>query len=76
MKKVENCTLLVRFPKVANSAALSRSASSKIMMGFFPPNSRDTGFRLLVAAACITKRPTSVDPVKVTWNFYIRLKCV
>ena len=38
------------------------------MKGDFPPSSNVTGFRLLVAAACITRRPTSVDPVKLTWT--------
>lgn len=55
-------------PKRARSAALSTSASSKIMRGDFPPNSKDTVFKLLAAAACIIERPTSVDPVKLTYK--------
>lgn len=36
-----------------------------MIRGDFPPSSRDTGFKLLVAAACIIRRPTSGDPVKL-----------
>jgi hypothetical protein len=38
------------------------------MIGDLPPNSSETTFKLLVAAACITIRPTSVDPVKFTYK--------
>ena len=53
-------------PMSARSAALSISASSKIMRGDLPPNSSETGFKLLLAADCITSRPTSIEPVKLT----------
>lgn len=59
-------TLLWRIPNRARSTALSTSASSKTMIGDLPPNSSDTGFKLLNAAACITRRPVSVEPVKLT----------
>ena len=52
----------------ASSTALSRSASSKIMNGDLPPSSSETGFKLLLAAARITSRPTSVEPVKLTYT--------
>jgi len=38
------------------------------MRGDLPPNSSETTFKLLSAAACITLRPTSVEPVKLTWK--------
>lgn len=53
-------------PKRARSTAFSISASSKINTGDFPPSSRETGFKLLKAAACIILRPVSVEPVKLT----------
>ena len=59
-------TLLYRMPKRASSAALSKSASSKIIRGDLPPNSSESVFKLLFAAACIISRPTSVEPVKLT----------
>src|SRR3972149_498756 len=43
--------------------ALWRLASEKIMLGDFPPSSRDIFFTL-PAAARITSLPTSVEPVK------------
>uniref|UniRef100_A0A0A9H5S5 Rf2c n=1 Tax=Arundo donax TaxID=35708 RepID=A0A0A9H5S5_ARUDO len=45
---------------------MSRSASSNTMIGDLPPSSSETGLRLLSAAAFMTSRPTSVDPVKLT----------
>ena len=53
-------------PMRASSAAISTSASSKIMRGDLPPNSSETTFKLLAAAACATLRPASVEPVKLT----------
>ena len=47
----------------AAAAAFSRSASAKITFADLPPSSSVT--RLIVAAApCITRWPTSVEPVK------------
>ena len=37
-----------------------------MMIGDLPPNSSETGFKLLAAAAFIISRPTSPDPVKLT----------
>jgi len=59
-------TLLDMMPMSASSTALSISASSKIMRGDLPPNSSETVFKLLLAADCITSRPTSTEPVKLT----------
>ena len=42
------------------------SASSKTMLGDFPPSSRVTVFKLDAAAAFMICRPTAVDPVKAT----------
>lgn len=65
-----NFTLLYRMPIRASSAALSISASSKIMRGDLPPNSSETCFKLLLAAACIITRPVCVEPVKLTWTYH------
>lgn len=67
-----NFTLLNTMPKRASSAALFTSASSKTMRGDLPPNSSETGFKLLLAAACIISRPTSVEPVKLTYTNTIK----
>lgn len=37
-----------------------------MMRGDLPPNSSETGFKLLIAAAFIISLPTSVEPVKLT----------
>lgn len=52
----------------ARGTILSMSASLKIMNGDFPPSSRQTDFKLLVAAACIMRCPVTVDPVKLTMS--------
>ena len=44
--------------------AASKSASSKTMKGAFPPSSRES-FLIVLALCFMSKRPTSVDPVKV-----------
>lgn len=36
--------------------------------GDFPPSSRVTDFRLLLAASSSTILPVSVDPVKASWK--------
>lgn len=59
-------------PRRASSAALLTSASSKIKRGDFPPNSSETGFKLLLAADTIISRPTSVEPVKLTCTSTIK----
>lgn len=61
-------TLLWKMANRANSTATSTSASLNIINGDFPPNSSVTLFKLLAAAACMIKRPTSVEPVKLTWK--------
>jgi hypothetical protein len=48
---------------IAPSRAASRSASSKIRNGAFPPSSIET-FSTLSADCAISLRPTSVEPVK------------
>lgn len=58
---------LYREPARARGAIWSTSASSNTMKGDLPPSSSVTAFKLLVAAACITRCPVSVDPVKLTW---------
>ncbi|RYR57386.1 hypothetical protein Ahy_A05g023118 isoform E [Arachis hypogaea] len=63
-----NLTLLYTVPKRARLAALSTSASSKIRRGDFPPNSSETCFKLLLAAACIISRPTSVEPKNYSYQ--------
>lgn len=61
-------TWLKKSAKCASSTAWSMSASSHIMKGDFPPSSRVTGFRLLLAASWRTVCPVSVDPVKASWK--------
>src|SRR6201984_587729 len=52
---------------MAPTTAASRSASLKTMKGALPPNSKESF--LIVSALCrISVRPTSVDPVKVTFR--------
>lgn len=63
-------------PMRASSAALSTSASSKIKRGDFPPNSNETGFKLLLAADIIISRPTSVEPVKLICTSSITLTSI
>ena len=48
--------------------ATSKSASSQMITGDFPPSSRVTGFKLLLAAASMMNLPTAVDPVKETYK--------
>lgn len=59
---------------LAVSIAKLISASLKMINGDLPPNSRETGLRLLLAAASITSLPTSVDPVKLICNQIIPKK--
>jgi hypothetical protein len=61
-------TLFVKMASWARLTAMSTSASLKIIRGDLPPNSRETDFKLLFAAASMTSRPTSVDPVKLTYH--------
>lgn len=44
-----------------------RSASSKTTTGLLPPSSKDTRFKLLLAAASMTMRPISTEPVNATF---------
>ena len=53
-----------KIPATAPVAARSRSASSKTMLGDFPPSSRVTGTRLRAAASAIA-RPAATLPVKL-----------
>ena len=56
------CPWLNQIPSTNPSTALSRSASSKMMNGDFPPSSSER--RLWLAAVALRiARPTSVDPV-------------
>lgn len=59
-------TWLKKRAKCASSTALSTSASSNTMNGDFPPSSRVTGLRLLLAANPSITLPVSVDPVKAS----------
>src|SRR5476649_483082 len=53
------------FDAIAPSTAASRSASSKTMKGALPPSSSDS-FLMVGAHCCISRRPTAVDPVKLS----------
>lgn len=59
---------------LAVSTAKLISASLKMINGDLPPNSSETGLRLLLAAASITSLPTSVDPVKLICSQIIQEK--
>jgi hypothetical protein len=48
-------------------AAASKSASSKIIIGDFPPNSRLIFFKFVFAELSNMALPVSVDPVKLTF---------
>ena len=60
-----------KIPCEAQLTAWSKSASSKMMLGLFPPSSRVTGFKLDLAAASMTLRPTRVLPVKATFSIFM-----
>src|SRR5471030_3109537 len=49
----------------APSTAASRSASSNTMNGALPPSSSDS-FLMVLALCSISRRPTAVEPVKVS----------
>ena len=49
---------------IADSTAMSMSASPKTMKGAFPPSSMLTFF-MVPAASCVNNLPTLVDPVKL-----------
>ena len=49
----------------ANMPAVAKSASSSMIAADLPPSSRKTRLTVSLAAAMI-RRPTAVDPVKVT----------
>lgn len=59
-------TWLKNRAKWASSTALSTSASSQTMKGDFPPSSKVTDFRLLLAANSRTTFPVTVEPVKAS----------
>src|ERR1700730_11182366 len=59
------CPALRYFDAIAPLTAASISASSKTMNGALPPNSSES-FLTVPAHCCISKLPTSVEPVKVS----------
>ncbi len=63
LAEVQASPMLRILASSAPSTAASRSASSKTRKGALPPSSIDT-FSTLSAAAAISERPTSVEPVK------------
>ncbi len=58
---------LKNLPMATERAASAGSASSATITGDLPPSSSVTGTRFS-AAARMTWRPTSVDPVKIRWS--------
>jgi len=60
--------LVYKIPRLAHFIAWSRFTSSKIMVGLFPPNSKETFFRFVSADAFNTLRPVSVLPVNATFE--------
>ena len=59
----QDCPEAPKFPAIIPFAALSRSASSKIIMGDFPPSSRLVAAKLF-EEFCIIFLAVSVPPVK------------
>jgi hypothetical protein len=51
-----------RMPAITPSATQPSSASGKMICGFFPPSSSDTG-TMRSAEAVRTRDPTAVEPV-------------
>ena len=62
---VQSCPELISEPATAPCTAASRSASSNTTNGALPPSSSWVRWPC-TAAAAITRRPTAVEPVKVT----------
>ena len=60
-----------KIPWAAHFTAWSISASSKIIVGDFPPSSSVTVLRLDAAAAFMTVLPTAVLPVNATFSICI-----
>lgn len=44
--------------------------SAKTIAGLFPPNSKVTRFKLVLAEASMMTLPTAVDPVKATLSIF------
>ena len=57
----------MNLPQTMRSAACATSAERSTIAGDLPPSSRVTVARCS-AAACITLRPTAVEPVKKMWS--------
>ena len=64
---LQHSPMLKKAPRRPASTAASRSASSMTIMGFLPPSSSDTFFRLPAAARTIAL-PTAVEPVNDTMS--------
>lgn len=54
--------------QVANLAAFAGSASGAIITGDFPPNSKQTFFKLELADYFMTSLPINVEPVKLIFE--------
>ena len=61
------CPMFEKIAMVDQKTALLMSASGNTMLADLPPNSRETFFRLEVAAAAMILRPVAVEPVKATY---------
>ena len=57
--------VLPKAPKIAPCTTSSRSASSRTIIGFLPPSSRQQPIRLRPQRSPMT-RPVAVDPVNIT----------
>jgi len=60
-----------KIPWAAQLTACSRLASSKMMLGLFPPSSRVTVFKFDLAADSMILRPTRVLPVNATLSIFM-----
>src|SRR6202522_2308126 len=62
---VQRCPVVPKAPQSPPSTARSRFASSRTIIGFLPPSSREQGLKLLAAVVPMVL-PTADDPVKDT----------
>lgn len=61
---------------VAEYGGYLRSASGIMMRGLLPPSSRDTRFRLLLAAASIIRRPTWYTNTHMSENHHLEKRLI
>ena len=63
--EMQSWPALVKHARIAPCAARSRSASSRTIIGFFPPSSSEQPMNRFAASSAIL-RPVRVEPVNAT----------